>query len=116
MCVERCIVDSTVILVCCFPPVTMAKGIANGFPMGAVVTTPGIYSVSFSMCAHVCTRVCECVCHCVQRGYHDRHLTPAIWLTPAEIAQTMTQALHMNTYGGNPLSCSAASAVLDVSV
>ena len=59
MCIGRCIVDSTVILVCCFPPVTMAKGIANGFPMGAVVTTPGIYSVSFSTCAHVCVSLCS---------------------------------------------------------
>ena len=39
-----------------------------------------------------------------------------MWFTPAEIAQTMTQALHMNTYGGNPISSAAASAVLDVCV
>jgi alanine-glyoxylate transaminase/(R)-3-amino-2-methylpropionate-pyruvate transaminase len=51
--------------------VTMAKGIGNGFPLGAVVTTP-------------------------------------------EIAQSMTSALHFNTYGGNPLACTVGSAVLDV--
>lgn len=51
--------------------VTMAKGIANGFPMGAVITTP-------------------------------------------EIANTLGAALHFNTYGGNPMSCATASAVLDV--
>ena len=49
----------------------MAKSIANGFPMGAVVTT-------------------------------------------AEIAKSLTGALHMNTYGGNPIGCAAAIAVLDV--
>lgn len=51
--------------------VVMAKGIGNGFPMGAIVTTP-------------------------------------------EIAATMAQALYFNTYGGNPMACSVASAVLDV--
>lgn len=51
--------------------VTMAKGIANGFPMGAVVTTP-------------------------------------------TIAAALTQALHFNTFGGNPLSSAVAGAVLDV--
>lgn len=51
--------------------VTMAKGMGNGFPMAAVVTTP-------------------------------------------EIAQTMTQALHFNTYSGNPLAGAVGSAVLDV--
>ncbi|KAL5467522.1 hypothetical protein EMCRGX_G031766 [Ephydatia muelleri] len=51
--------------------VTMAKGIGNGYPMGAVVTTP-------------------------------------------EIAQVMSSALHFNTFGGNPVACAVASAVLDV--
>ncbi|XP_054748284.1 alanine--glyoxylate aminotransferase 2, mitochondrial-like [Lytechinus pictus] len=51
--------------------VTMAKGIGNGFPLGAVVTT-------------------------------------------SEIAATMKEALHFNTYGGNPLSCAVGSAVLEV--
>lgn len=50
--------------------VTMAKGIGNGFPMGAVVTTP-------------------------------------------EIAKNITQALHFNTFGGNPVACAVGSAVLD---
>uniref|UniRef100_A0A0B7AD12 Alanine--glyoxylate aminotransferase 2, mitochondrial n=1 Tax=Arion vulgaris TaxID=1028688 RepID=A0A0B7AD12_9EUPU len=51
--------------------VTMAKGIGNGFPMGAVVTTP-------------------------------------------EIAQTMSKALHFNTFGGNPIASAVGSAVLEV--
>ncbi|XP_060747440.1 alanine--glyoxylate aminotransferase 2, mitochondrial [Tachysurus vachellii] len=50
--------------------VTMAKGIANGFPMGAVVTSE-------------------------------------------EIAHSFAKGLHFNTFGGNPLACSIASAVLD---
>jgi len=51
--------------------VTMAKGIGNGFPMAAVVTTP-------------------------------------------EIADLLGQALHFNTFGGNPMACAVGSAVLDV--
>lgn len=51
--------------------VTMAKGIGNGFPLGAVVTT-------------------------------------------SEIAKALTKASHFNTYGGNPISCAAGIAVLDV--
>ncbi|XP_060790941.1 alanine--glyoxylate aminotransferase 2, mitochondrial [Neoarius graeffei] len=50
--------------------VTLAKGIANGFPMGAVVTSE-------------------------------------------EIARPFANGLHFNTFGGNPLACSIASAVLD---
>lgn len=51
--------------------VTLAKSIANGFPMGAVVTTP-------------------------------------------EIANVLTRAGHFNTFGHNPVTAAAASAVLDV--
>jgi alanine-glyoxylate transaminase/(R)-3-amino-2-methylpropionate-pyruvate transaminase len=51
--------------------VTMAKGIGNGTPLGAVVTTP-------------------------------------------EIARTLGQRLHFNTYGGNPVTMAQASATLDV--
>lgn len=51
--------------------VTMAKGIGNGSPLGAVVTTP-------------------------------------------EIAKTLGQRLHFNTYGGNPVTMAQASATLDV--
>lgn len=51
--------------------VTMAKGIGNGFPLGAVVTTP-------------------------------------------KIAAALNRAMHFNTFGGNPLSCAAGLAVLDV--
>lgn len=51
--------------------VTMAKGIGNGCPLGAVVTTQ-------------------------------------------KIAQTLTGRLHFNTFGGNPVVCAQASAVLDV--
>uniref|UniRef100_A0A915IGA4 Alanine--glyoxylate aminotransferase 2, mitochondrial n=1 Tax=Romanomermis culicivorax TaxID=13658 RepID=A0A915IGA4_ROMCU len=50
--------------------VIMAKGIANGFPMAALVTR-------------------------------------------REIGQSLAQAFHFNTFGGNPLACTAASAVLD---
>ena len=52
--------------------VTMAKGIGNGFPLAAVVTT-------------------------------------------YDVAKTLAEALHFNTYGGNPMSCAVGSAVLDVS-
>ena len=51
--------------------VTMAKGIGNGFPLGAVVTTP-------------------------------------------EVVSSFMGANHLNTFGGNPLSTTAGSAVLDV--
>ncbi|CAH1778693.1 unnamed protein product, partial [Owenia fusiformis] len=51
--------------------VTMAKGIGNGFPMAALVTTK-------------------------------------------EIAQTMSSALHFNTYGANPFACAVGSAILDI--
>src|SRR6266480_7457383 len=51
--------------------VTMAKGIGNGCPLGAVVTTP-------------------------------------------KIAQTLTDRLHFNTFGGNPVVCAQASKVLDI--
>lgn len=49
--------------------VTMAKGIGNGLPMGAVVTTP-------------------------------------------EIAHTLAQKLHFNTFGGNPVCSAGGRAVL----
>lgn len=52
--------------------VTMAKGMGNGFPMGAVVTTP-------------------------------------------KIAQCLAEALHFNTFGGNPLASAVGMAVMDVS-
>ena len=51
--------------------VTMAKGIGNGAPLGAVVTTH-------------------------------------------EIASTIAQRLHFNTFGGNPVVCAQGAAVLDV--
>ena len=51
--------------------VTMAKGIGNGFPMAAVVTTP-------------------------------------------DIASKLGQALHFNTFGGNPMASAVGMAVLDV--
>ncbi|XP_038131025.1 alanine--glyoxylate aminotransferase 2, mitochondrial [Cyprinodon tularosa] len=53
--------------------VTMAKGIGNGFPMGAVVTT-------------------------------------------SEIAACFVKGLHFNTFGGSPVACAVASAVLDTIV
>ena len=51
--------------------VTMAKGIGNGVPLGAVTTR-------------------------------------------TEIAEAMTQRVHFNTFGGNPVSMAAALAVLEV--
>ncbi|XP_065915308.1 alanine--glyoxylate aminotransferase 2, mitochondrial-like [Dysidea avara] len=51
--------------------VTMAKGIGNGYPLAAIVTTP-------------------------------------------EISQSLNKALHVNTFGGNPVACAVGSAVLDV--
>ncbi len=51
--------------------VTMAKGIGNGCPLGAVVTTP-------------------------------------------KIASALTQRIHFNTFGGNPVVCAQGKAVLDV--
>ncbi len=51
--------------------VTMAKGIGNGAPLAAVVTTP-------------------------------------------EIASSLTQRIHFNTFGGNPVSCAIGRAVLRV--
>jgi len=51
--------------------VTMAKGIGNGFPLAAVVTTP-------------------------------------------EIAKTIAERIHFNTYGGNPMACAQGKAVLEV--
>jgi alanine-glyoxylate transaminase/(R)-3-amino-2-methylpropionate-pyruvate transaminase len=51
--------------------VTMAKGIGNGCPLAAVVTTP-------------------------------------------KIAAVMTQRIHFNTFGGNPVVCAQGKAVLEV--
>jgi len=51
--------------------VTMAKGIGNGIPLAAVVTTP-------------------------------------------DIADKQTQRIHFNTFGGNPVSCTAGKAVMEV--
>jgi alanine-glyoxylate transaminase/(R)-3-amino-2-methylpropionate-pyruvate transaminase len=51
--------------------VTLAKGIGNGVPLAAVVTTP-------------------------------------------EIAAALTSRIHFNTFGGNPVSCAAGMAVLEV--
>ena len=51
--------------------VTMAKGIGNGCPLGAVVTTP-------------------------------------------KIARALSDRLHFNTFGGNPVVCAQGSKVLDI--
>jgi alanine-glyoxylate transaminase/(R)-3-amino-2-methylpropionate-pyruvate transaminase len=51
--------------------VSMAKGIGNGCPLAAVVTT-------------------------------------------SEIAQSLTEAIHFNTFGGNPVSCAQGMATLEV--
>ena len=51
--------------------VTMAKGIGNGVPLAAVVTTP-------------------------------------------DIAHSLSNRIHFNTFGGNPVSCAVGKAVLEV--
>ena len=51
--------------------VTLAKGIGNGVPLAAVITTP-------------------------------------------EIANAFTQKMHFNTFAGNPVSCAAGKAVLEI--
>jgi alanine-glyoxylate transaminase/(R)-3-amino-2-methylpropionate-pyruvate transaminase len=51
--------------------VTMAKGIGNGCPLAAVVTTP-------------------------------------------QVATALTQRIHFNTFGGNPVVCAIGKAVLEV--
>src|SRR5205085_2440603 len=51
--------------------VTMAKGIGNGCPLAAVVTTP-------------------------------------------QIASVLSQRIHFNTFGGNPVVCAIGKAVLEV--
>jgi alanine-glyoxylate transaminase/(R)-3-amino-2-methylpropionate-pyruvate transaminase len=51
--------------------VTMAKGIGNGVPLAAVVTTP-------------------------------------------QIANALASRIHFNTFGGNPVSCAAGMAVLEI--
>ena len=73
--------------------VTMAKGIGNGFPIGAVVTTPEI--------AKVMTRV-----RFLRIGYKAT-------LTHHLIKYQTPQANHFNTYGGNPLASAVGIAVLD---
>ncbi|XP_006822852.1 alanine--glyoxylate aminotransferase 2, mitochondrial-like [Saccoglossus kowalevskii] len=37
-------------------------------------------------------------------------------VTRKEIAMSLTEALHFNTFGGNPLACSVGSEVIDVSI
>ncbi len=51
--------------------VTMAKGIGNGIPLAAVVTTP-------------------------------------------DIANALASRIHFNTFGGNPVSCAAGRAILEI--
>lgn len=51
--------------------VTVAKGIGNGYPLAAVITTP-------------------------------------------KIAEALGQANHFNTFGGNPVACTAGIATLKV--
>lgn len=35
-------------------------------------------------------------------------------ITSPEIAKSLTQALHFNTFGGNPMACAVGLSVLDV--
>ena len=68
--------------------VTMAKGIGNGFPMAAVVTTPEIAShlgeISFKVNINILIKF------------------------------KIGQALHFNTFGGNPMASAVGLSVLDV--
>lgn len=80
---------------------TLAKGIGNGFPLAAVVTTPGI---AMSVCIYMYMDVLMMI-----------YFMSVSALLFSEIAQTMTRALHFNTYGGNPMACAVGSAVIEVS-
>lgn len=86
----------------------MAKGIGNGFPLAAVVTTPGKYDNNYYGCS--------------SNSFAWLYLSLPSYLfsscfsVSTEIAQTMGKALHFNTYGGNPMACTVGSAVMDVSV
>jgi len=68
--------------------VTMAKGIGNGYPLAAIVTTPGMYLMEYIGRLLCCVAI--------------------------EISQSLNKALHVNTFGGNPVACAVGSAVLDV--
>ena len=67
--------------------VTMAKGIGNGFPMAAVVTTPEIAS---------------------KLGLNKA------FSTLSYLSLKSGQALHFNTFGGNPMASAVGLSVLDV--
>lgn len=38
----------------------------------------------------------------------------AMVVTRKEIADTLSKKLHFNTFGGNPISCAAGLAVIDI--
>jgi alanine-glyoxylate transaminase / (R)-3-amino-2-methylpropionate-pyruvate transaminase len=72
--------------------VTMAKGMGNGFPMAAVVTTKeiaGIINLIYKVLNYSCSK-------------------------KKIILDLLGQALYFNTFGGNPMACAVGSAVLDV--
>ena len=98
----------------------MAKGIGNGFPLAAVVTTPGTkkYSSKLSVNVELGQRNFEmCKIHLVWSFDTNAYsLTQLSFSLPyTEIAASMTKSLHFNTFGGNPMASAVGSTVLDVS-
>jgi len=88
----------------------MAKGIGNGFPMGAVVTTPGMYFfpfihsfISFSFFFYLSLSF-----------YIHSFLSYFLKKKQTEIAKVLSQKLHFNTYGGNPLPMVVGKKVLEL--
>ena len=76
----------------------MAKSIGNGYPLAAVVTTPGKVD-------------------CGTFGTCDWMVSSNQWRCfLLEIAKVMANAIHFNTFGGNALGSAVGMAVLDVSV
>lgn len=72
--------------------VTMAKGIGNGFPLGAVVTTEEVGNHRI-LCLF---------------GFFKSHQVLL------KIAASFGKALYFNTYGGNPLASVVGKTVLEV--
>ncbi|KAI8504599.1 alanine--glyoxylate aminotransferase 2 [Branchiostoma belcheri] len=83
---------------------------------GAVQYPKGFLKEAFAM---IRERGGICIADEVQTGFG--RLGSHFWgfqthdvMPDMEIAQSMTQALHLNTFGGNPVACAVGSAVLDV--
>uniref|UniRef100_A0A1I8FRC3 Alanine--glyoxylate aminotransferase 2, mitochondrial n=1 Tax=Macrostomum lignano TaxID=282301 RepID=A0A1I8FRC3_9PLAT len=52
--------------------------------------------------------------HGVEPDIHRERVPLAAVVTSPEVARTLAEALHFNTFGGNPLACAVGTAVLDV--